>query len=595
MGRSTTQSTMVDVVGMIKECGLKLDAWNMTTFGHVQKKLQQAKQQLNQLYEGDCGSDVSVLNKAKEEVQLWLEKDEVMWRQRSKALWLKEGDHNSRYFHMKASQRSRKNRLVQIQDDKGQWQEGSSKEKVILDYFRDLFTSTNLNAFLDFLTVLRGKVTFHMNEALCREYTEVEVKDTLQQIHPSKAPRPDGMSPIFFQKYWHVVGRSVTAAILHALNSVAKVLANRLKMVLNDIIGETQSAFVPGRLITDNVLIAYEIMHYLKLKKKGKKGFMSLKLDMSKTYDRVEWGFLKTIMEVMGFNQGLPPIVGRSRANAFRSIKQRAWQKLQAWKEKLLSQGGKEVLLKVVTLSIPSYSMSCFLLPSSLCAELENTMARFWWGQRKDERIIHWLSWDNMFVRKASGRLGFKNLRVFNLAMLATQGWHLLKEENSLLHKLLKAKYFSGSDFLQAGLGRSLSYTWRGIWKAKKWVLEGCRWRIGVGITVNIWFDNWILGHNALVKEGYVVNEGNHNECVNSLMCENSRPWDFGKLRALFNQRVVEDIQKIVLCDGNGANRRIWGHDRNGVFSVRSCYKFIVAQQTSQVAESSSSCVQSVV
>ncbi|KAJ0095077.1 hypothetical protein Patl1_15891 [Pistacia atlantica] len=176
---------------------------------------------------------------------------------------------------------------------------------------------------------------------------------------------------------------------------------------------------------------------------------------------------------------GLPPIVGRSRANAFRSIKQRFWQKLQAWKEKLLSQGVKEVLLKAVALSIPSYSMSCFLLPSSLCAELEGMMAR-----------------------KASGGLGFKNLRVFNLAMLATQGWRLVKEENSLLHRLLKAKYFSGSDFLQARLGRSPSYTWRGIWEAKKWVLEGCRWMIGVGTAVNIWFDNWILGHNALVKEG---------------------------------------------------------------------------------------------
>ncbi|KAJ0088746.1 hypothetical protein Patl1_32118 [Pistacia atlantica] len=110
--------------------------------------------------------------------------------------------------------------------------------------------------------------------------------------------------------------------------------------------------------------------------------------------------------------------------------------------------------------------------------------------------------------------------------------------------------------------------------RQKKRVLEGCRWRIGVGTAVNIWFDNWIPGHNALVKEGYV---------------------DFGKLRALFNPRVVEDIQKIVLCDGNGAGRLIWGHERNRVFSVRSCYKFIMAQQTSHVAESSSSRVQSVV
>lgn len=90
---------------------------------------------------------------------------------------------------------------MRIQDDRGEWQEGSNKEKVILDYFKDFFTTANLSASLDFLTVLRGKVTSQMNEGLCSEYSELEVKEALQQMHPSKAPSLDGMSPLFFQKY----------------------------------------------------------------------------------------------------------------------------------------------------------------------------------------------------------------------------------------------------------------------------------------------------------------------------------------------------------------------------------------------------------
>ena len=82
---------------------------------------------------------------------------------------------------------------------------------------------------------------------------------------------------------------------------ISKVIANRLKPLLNNIISETQSAFIANRMITDNVLIAFESLHHMTTSRLGKKSFMALKLDMSKAYDRVEWTFLEKIMTKMGF------------------------------------------------------------------------------------------------------------------------------------------------------------------------------------------------------------------------------------------------------------------------------------------------------
>ena len=82
---------------------------------------------------------------------------------------------------------------------------------------------------------------------------------------------------------------------------IAKILANRVKPLLNKIISPLQGAFSPGRFINDNIMLAHEIMHSFK-KKKGKTGYMAVKLDMEKAYDRLEWDFIKTILTRLGFH-----------------------------------------------------------------------------------------------------------------------------------------------------------------------------------------------------------------------------------------------------------------------------------------------------
>jgi hypothetical protein len=82
---------------------------------------------------------------------------------------------------------------------------------------------------------------------------------------------------------------------------ISKVLANRLKIVLPHVISDNQSAFIQGRLISDNIIVAYETLHSMHTRMWSKVGYMGIKLDMSKTYDKVEWSFFEAVMCKMEF------------------------------------------------------------------------------------------------------------------------------------------------------------------------------------------------------------------------------------------------------------------------------------------------------
>ncbi|XP_019176335.1 PREDICTED: uncharacterized protein LOC109171734 [Ipomoea nil] len=210
---------------------------------------------------------------------------------------------------------------------RGHTDQGDAMRTVILDYYRDIFSSNQAEMDGSFYANILPRVSHTQNDALLRPFEKAEVKTALFAMFPDKAPGPDGMNPRFYQHFWDVVGEDVSDFIVDCLNTrslpaslnatdivlipkkknpervsdlrpialsnvvyrvMAKMITTRMKPLMDEIISNTQSAFIPDRLITDNILIAAEVRHYLNRKQCGMVGWGALKLDMAKAYDRME-------------------------------------------------------------------------------------------------------------------------------------------------------------------------------------------------------------------------------------------------------------------------------------------------------------------
>lgn len=253
----------------IAQCAEELSSWAEASFGGTKKRIREAEKELTMWQRGE--PDAVMIQKCSElseELDELHRKEETYWHARARANELRDGDKNTAYFHHKASSRRKRNQIVKLKNKEG--------------------------------------------ELKCGE-------EELQKI--IEAPGIDGMHALFFQKCWNIVGTTIVAFVqnwwegtvdIAEINKtcivlipkcreplqmgdfrpislcnvvykiISKVMANRLKVILPELISYHQSAFVPGRQITDNALVAFEIFHAMKRKGEGKRGTMALKLDMSK-------------------------------------------------------------------------------------------------------------------------------------------------------------------------------------------------------------------------------------------------------------------------------------------------------------------------
>jgi hypothetical protein len=271
-----------------------------------------------------------------------LYREEMLWLQRSRVSWLKEGDRNTNFFHRKAVWRARKNRINSLKDQDGVVQDTPSEmERMATSYFQSVYTRDPSIQPAPVVNLFREVISDDVNAVLCKPFSIDEISDAMFQIGPLKAPGPDGFLARFYQRNWGVLKSEIIQAVLQFFDSghmpegindtsivlipkiddpkelkdfrpiglcnvlykiISKCLVNRLRPILGDVISENQSAFVPGHLITDNALLAFECLYYMEHGTTASNPFCAYKLDLSKAYDRVDWVFLEEVMHKMGFS-----------------------------------------------------------------------------------------------------------------------------------------------------------------------------------------------------------------------------------------------------------------------------------------------------
>ncbi|XP_074266422.1 uncharacterized protein LOC141589691 [Silene latifolia] len=732
-----------DLPRMLEACAQELGAWKRINISKIGRSIGKKLKQLGSLNEMErTVENVHKRRKIVAELATLRKQEEQFWRQRSRALWLKDGDKNTKFFHTRAGERKRKNFIAKLVDDGGVSREGDEGVAGVANaYFQQLFTSSNPRIDNDILQGLHNRVTEDMNAELRRDYSEYEVMEALNQMHPLKAPGPDGMNGLFYQTYWSTGGGEggsdeycsfyLTSLCNVAYKLVSKVLANRLKLFLNEIVSENQSAFTPGRAISDNVMIAFEVFHYMKCSH-STEGYMATKLDMAKAYDRVEWQFLKNILDAMGFDRawvnrvmacvstvsfsvlingtpseefmptrglrqgdplspylfihcakalssmlrravergslhgvrisngapiishllfaddsiffrrandaeayvvldilrryeyasgqlvsvdkttvsfskgiprvkrsnlvrrlgyveveeqerylGLPTVIGRSKkADAALTdiLRDKLSKRLSGWRGKILSRAGKEVLIKAVANSLPTYVMSIFKIPVNFCDELRSLISRFLWGHEEGKQGISWVAWHKLCKTKSRGGMGFRDFKLFNVGLIGKQVRRFMTETDGLWVRLMRAKYYPHGNVMTATLGNYPSYTWRGILEARDMLGSGWRRRIGNGLSTRVWHDAWLVGTQT-ERVLFPRVDGHDAMVVAELMNTTCSGWNTELISSLFLPFECERIKNIRVSELKPEDTWYWVAEKDGIFSVKPAYRRLAGEK----------------
>ncbi|XP_010462868.1 PREDICTED: uncharacterized protein LOC109125019 [Camelina sativa] len=689
--------------------------------------------------------------------------EELYWQQKSRKFWLRVGDKNTKFFQASTKQRRVRNRIIGLFDTDNVWNESASgMENIATKYFEDLFRNSDAQGVSEMLQEVTPLISDTMNRDLIRDISEAEVRKALFAMHPEKTPGPDGMTALFFQRFWSSLKGDLVALVREFFRSgrfdpclnetniclipkvdrpqrmaefrpislcnvsykiISKILCFRLKRFLPSLVSETQSAFVSGRLITDNILVAQEMFHGLNTNNRCKSEFLAFKTDMSKAYDRVEWAFLEAVMVKLGFDRnwiswimwcvssvsyqvllngqprgfikpqrglrqgdplspylfilctevlianikkaerekkvtgitiardsptishllfaddslffckaeatecqtvmeiirnygkasgqevnlekssimfgkkvpteirdqlksvigitkeggmgsylGIPESLQGSKNKVFGYVKDRLDDRVNGWNAKLLSKGGKEIMIKSVALALPTHVMSCYKLPQELTSKLTSAISTFWWKSNDKAHGLHWVAWDKLCKDKCDGGLGFRALEQFNDAMLAKQYWRLIQHPTSLMARVLKGRYFSNKHPLMAKKPSNPSFAWRSIFSTKDLVEYGARWAVGSGSSISVWRDPWIPDIRPRPANG----RGRlwlPSLMVNHLINPVTKDWHLPTLEEFLDPGDIPIIRRMSVSKVQQRDRLVWHFTKSGKYTVKSGYR----------------------
>ncbi|GER25079.1 RNA-directed DNA polymerase [Striga asiatica] len=221
-----------------------------------------------------------------------------------------------------------------------------------------------------------------------------------------------------------------------------------------------------------------------------------------------------------------------------------------------------------------------FALYKILCRKISQTFASFWWKKKADQnRGIHWKSWTYLTLPKVKGGLGFKDILLFNRALIAKQLWKLLTRPNLLVCKVLKAKYFPQESLFTVPKKKNGSWLWNSWIEVRDSMQEGARYDIRDGKSMKIWEFPWVPSLLGFKLSSSPTDTTTHLIWVKDLIDQTGRHWNTQLVQSTFTDTEAQTILNIKSLDPLTPDMLVWDSGTNGAFSVSSTYSKLVAQK----------------
>ncbi|XP_039053962.1 uncharacterized protein LOC120196158 [Hibiscus syriacus] len=438
------------------------------------------------------------------------------------------------------------------------------------NFYEKLFTSELNNPQPYESRGLFPSLTSVQLNTLSRPFSNEEIKGALFSMGALKASGLDGIHASLYHRNWETVGGNVCRLVKHvleggtmeeSLNStllvllpkvdnpetitqfrpislclvlykiITKVIVNRIKPILPELVSKCQTSFIPGRSIIDNIVLAQELVHSMRVKKReervdGHQNMLGNKPSQKVSLHRTS----------IFFSSNVPSHTKDALA-----------KELSIHKVKDLGTYlGRITLAKSALPTIPYYTMQSTLLPKGTCNELERTIRNFFWGQTSERRGVHLVNWDILCNR---------------------------------LKGVLRSKYKVKERIPETLPHRSGSQLWRSISSLWSNFRSNLSWNIGDGRDAEFWRDDWLSGVGQqlflIVRTTTVKSMQNNNRKVRNLVTSRGT-WNWDKLTPLLPDSILRRLEATPppLAD-NLADSPGWSASEQRTFTLRSAYKII--------------------
>ncbi|KAL0302791.1 UNVERIFIED_CONTAM: hypothetical protein Scaly_3021200, partial [Sesamum calycinum] len=302
------------------------------------------------------------------------------------------------------------------------------------------------------------------------------------------APGPDGYTSEFYRAAWSVVGQDLfkavgeffhTGKLLKQINTLIALIPKRIHRILPLMIDNSQNAFVPGRSITDNILLAQELLAgYNQMRLPNR---CTLKVDIQKAYDSVEWDFLLEVLRTENKSSKEPDyFIPISAAGTATDTGLLGFQegtlpiKYLGWNHQNLSYAGRLQLIKSVLSTLHMYWASAFILPKGILKILEKKMRRFLWHGSGNAKV----AWEQICKPKQEGGLGIRSLMIMNQALMLKQLWRLIQNDGTSIwvewiqrHRLRQSTIWTFN-------GATGSWGWKKLLKLRPLLQRGVIYKV---------------------------------------------------------------------------------------------------------------------